>query len=33
MDLAQVDNRNHILDATEPVWQDFLREVEDFIKQ
>lgn len=28
-----LDSRNHILGANEPAWQDFLREVEDFIKQ
>ena len=27
-----LDSRNHILGAHEPAWQDFLREVEDFIK-
>lgn len=28
---VMLDSRNHILGASEPAWQDFLREIEDFI--
>jgi hypothetical protein len=33
VDSAQVDSRNHTLGANEPAWQQFLHEIEDFIKQ